>query len=959
MRRFLLATLILILVVPLFSFFSLETSAVSDLAPFTPHEIKVLVVSPANTYYSGAHYLISDLARYGFNITHHASDDALATNYLTDSKTSNLAQYDVVILHGILGFPPSRVSIQGINHFTNYNGTLVVMGNSLLRNETGAWWDSSFSTEPILKLEKRLGVDFTDFLGEGGAWHNSGTFTLTNSSIKGLPLSLSYVSPFEHNGSISFQLDLTTNGASNIYDFNITSSPHSRLIGKTTSGVTYYQDPQNGAVGIYVQGAYIYATSPGTNLINYFGLTDISNRSALLASLIAFALEKDVFTVIKPQPLANVRLDSVGKPFREPYLNASLSNFISIVENYIITPTVAFTDFLDFPGWTSDYWRTTAPQVLSQLESKYREWEYSTSLRYYTDPRLMTKEQIEALLGNIMGNYSRLGMDLFSTVVAPRGLWNQSTLDAMASKNLYLIDILDTHYSDWWHLRVNSSIIVHSGTRMLPEQIWNTSTLKLDWAENFTQPGLDPDSIHSDYFSRRDEWALAVVNGFPSFVYYVPNFRRNEVGTYSLRTVWENLTSEFPDIRFVPLMEAGLYFGNKWMRIENASRVGSVIEFDVDASAIPIVTSIEKGMLWLRINANESIQEVSIDDNEWFYFDDHSIRMPANSSHVKVTLGASPSPRVVGTRYKVVEARYDGYRFSVSVFSAQGLNVSVSLFLPQVGPFLGGNWSISSKEAQWSYDFDNQSRILDFWAISDGFVTFTVGVFFSVEQTPPWYDSRVTVTVNITHMPTGIENVTLSYYVNSERANVTMRFEEGVYVADIPMMPYGTVVDYRVFVLDNIGQWVVTEIFRYDVIDQTPPEVGVPTWNPPNPNADESVSVNASVTEPENASGVGDVVLWYYLNNIYADAKSVNMTRENDVWSAVIPGQTGGASVNFYVRAYDKAGNMKQTVPYSYQVAEGSALPFQIVLLGVGLGSVIGVGMILYFVKFRKTKHAN
>jgi len=479
-------------------------------------------------------------------------------------------------------------------------------------------------------------------------------------------------------------------------------------------------------------------------------------------------------------------------------------------------------------------------------------------------------------------------------------------------------------------------------------------------AENFTQSNLDKNSIHYKYFSRRDKFALAAVNGFVGFVYYVPNFRWNEVGTYSLRTVYENLTFEIPDIRFVPLMEAGLYFGNKWMRIENASRAGSVIEFDVDASAIPNVVNIGKGMLWLRINANESIQGVSIDNNPWFYFDDHSIRIPApmNSSHLKVTLGASPSPRIVGGKYNVVEARYDSYRFYVSVSSAQGLNISVRLFLPKVGPFRNVNWTVFSLETEWRYNFDPQSRILEFWAISDGFVTFEVGVFWSIAQTPPWYNSSTTITLNITGLRTDIQQVTLSYYVSDRRSNITMTLVDGLWVAAIPAMPFGTVVEYRLFVSDVFGRWFVTEIFSYNVIDETPPEVGVPTWDPLSPVAGQSVSVKVSVTEPENASGVKEVILWYYPGNDIlglARAKSINMTRENDdIWSAVIPGHSDGELVSFFMFSFDKAGNVKQTPHYSYTVAISPLSLFIVILLGIGV--VGGIGIILYFVKFKKSK---
>jgi len=958
MRRLRIAVIIVILAVPLCFVPLHEATGTSDSPPFTPHDIKVLVVSPADTYYKGGHYLISDLARYGFNVTQHTSGDAKAINYTADFQTSNLEQYNVVILHSTsLAFPPAAVTLEEVNHFVNFGGILIVIGNSLFSNETsGTWWDNLFTSAPIQRIEQRLGVDFTSFMREvpppGGAqyYHNNGTFTLKDTSIKGLPQNLTYIT-IETIGNVNSQLVVATSGANQIYEFTTEDS-------KTTSGVTYYRN-STGAIGIYIQGAYIYATNPAPNKINYYGFTDISKRSALLASLIAFALGKDVDTIIKPQPLANVRLDGAGQYYfsdseTEKYLNASLYNFNSVIDAYNITPSIGFIDFLSI--WPT-YWQTYASKVLSQLKGKCRDWEYSSNLRYFTDPGPMTTEQIKALIDNIKGNYSKLGMDLFSTIIAPRGLWNQSTLDAMVSKNLYLIDILDTetYYSDWWTLRVNSSVIVHTGAEMLREYVYPA------FAENFTQTGLDKDSIHSKYFTRRDKFALATVNGFASFVYYVPNFRRNEVGTYSLQTLYENLTSEIPDIKFVPLMEAGLYFGNRWMRVENASRAGSVIEFDVDASAIPDVVNIGKGMLWLKISANEPIQEVLIDNNPWFYFDSNSIRLPAptSSSHVKITLGEFQSPRVIGSRYKVVEAGYDGYRFTVSIPSAQGLNVSVHLLLPQVGPFKNASWSVLFLGEKWKYNFDPQSRIFEFWAISEGPVKIDVGVFWSLWQTPPLYNSSVTITINVTGLQVNIQNVILSYNKSDSWINTTMTPNNGLWVAVIPAMPYGIVVEYKVFISNVEGRWVSTGVFTYNIIDEFPPEVGVPTWDPLNPVADKPVSVSVSVAEPENASGVKEVVLWYYPGSGILglkDAKSINMTSENDhIWSAVIPEQSDGALISFFILAYDRAGNVKQTTHYSYTVGSPTIPLIQIILLAIGVVGVIGIT--LYFVKYKKRKH--
>jgi len=946
-RRLLVAAILFILILsPFFAFSPSKAQTHPDTKPLTPQAVKVLVVSPADVYYSGAYFLVADLARYGFNVTHQASDNAVATNYLSDPKTADLSQYDVVIVQGILGFSGSRVSAAEVAHFTDYRGVLILTGNALFQNETSSnWW--SFDSEPVRSIEQRLGVDFLGFAGRGGAWHNGGDFDLLNYSINGLPVSLSYEVPSQHNSSICYQTDLTTAETNIIYDFTITN-PNPLLIGKIIPGVTFYKSP-DGATGIFIQGGYVYGEKSGTYDINYHGLADTSSRSSLLASLITFALGRDISTIIKPQPLAGIRLSGLGYAARwdETYLNASLANFNSVTQAYNITPTIAFAEIPR--TFDKDYWKRVVPSILAQLKGEYRDWEYSSSLRSLNTSS-MAQSSIEALVQDVKSNYTALGMDLFSTVATSAGLWNMSTLSALASENLYLLDSVDevtslVKYSDWWNMKISSDALVHYSARMAKSY------------EDFDQMGMD--LLYYRYFSYRDKWALAVLNGFPSFAYEVPNFRWNEVGTYSLRTVYENLTAEIPDIKFVPLMEAGLYFGNKWMRILNAERVGDVIEFDVDTSLIPEVANIGKGMLWLRIDTNQSIQAVSVDANQWFYFDEHSIRIPAtgNTVHIKVTLGTAPSVRVDESRYKVVRASYDGFRFNVSVACPESLNVSVRLFLPKIGPFSKDNWNVFTLEANWNSNFSSPYRTLEFWAVSDGYVSFEVGVFWIVDQSPALYNSDVSISANFSGLELEVIDVTFSYnHDGGGWINSTMFLQNGLYNATIPGMPYGTAVNYRMYVYTAIDKWVSTEIYSYNVADQSAPQVADFEWFPTSPSNGEPVNVKISVSEPESASGVKEVILKYYLGRDITgilQTQSIQMTNENGKWTADIPGQGMGSLVTFYVEAYDNAGNKAETPHESYNVL----LPISPLLIAViaGIIAAVAIGAFLFLRRRRKT----
>jgi hypothetical protein len=372
-------------------------------------------------------------------------------------------------------------------------------------------------------------------------------------------------------------------------------------------------------------------------------------------------------------------------------------------------------------------------------------------------------------------------------------------------------------------------------------------------------------------------------------------------------------------------------------------------------------------MLWLRIDANETIREVLIDGKPWYYFDDYSVRLPTSNVHVKVTLGDRITPTVARTVYKVIATSWDIKSFDVTVTSLLGYNITVRLLIPEVGAFVGDQWNVFCSEPQgkWGYKFDVSSRVVLFWAISDGSVTFQAGhdvvppVVWSLKRSPMVYDQNVLITANVTDLQTGMGDVILGYFISSEWVNVTMVSEGGLYFAEIPGLPYGSFVQYRLFASDNIGNWRVTDIFSYNVIDKIPPSVGNPEWGPTNPSAGEQVFVRVSVTEPKNASGVRNVTLNYYLDRTIATLKSVEMTQEDDefFW-ADIPGQSGGREVTFFVTAYDNAGNVRKTRYISYSVA-GTGTPIQpmFILLVGGPLAAVAIGAIIYFFKFRKNRH--
>jgi uncharacterized membrane protein len=224
----------------------------------------------------------------------------------------------------------------------------------------------------------------------------------------------------------------------------------------------------------------------------------------------------------------------------------------------------------------------------------------------------------------------------------------------------------------------------------------------------------------------------------------------------------------------------------------------------------------------------------------------------------------------------------------------------------------------------------------------------------SVHRLPeqPSYNDSVTVFATVTDADSGVESVLLGYSGGDTRENVTMApEEEGLHKASMPTFSFGTLVEYRVYACDNVGNEASSSIYSYVVADPYPPHIGVPAWSPEEPDADVDVIVNVTVTEPPDGSGVKNVILWY---NATGEWQSLEMTLTNANWTATIPGQSGDATVTFYVEAYDNAGNGEVTTSFEYKVKPA---PWPLAwLAGIALGVAALTGAAIYALYRRRKK---
>ncbi|PVX24545.1 MAG: hypothetical protein CW691_07460, partial [Candidatus Bathyarchaeum sp.] len=192
----------------------------------------------------------------------------------------------------------------------------------------------------------------------------------------------------------------------------------------------------------------------------------------------------------------------------------------------------------------------------------------------------------------------------------------------------------------------------------------------------------------------------------------------------------------------------------------------------------------------------------------------------------------------------------------------------------------------------------------------------------SVTRAPenPNYDQTVTVTAQVAKGTYDIDTVTLSYQIGSGSwTNVDMNPESSAYVADIPSQPYGTTVNYKVYAYDTIGVSDSSAVYSYIVGDFVPPTISNVDQDPSTPNPNAAVTISAKVTEPSTASGVKNVTLWHKTTSAWS---SVEMTLQDGLWTATIPGQTQGSTVRFFIEAFDNAENSGTTSTFSYSVRE-------------------------------------
>ena len=197
---------------------------------------------------------------------------------------------------------------------------------------------------------------------------------------------------------------------------------------------------------------------------------------------------------------------------------------------------------------------------------------------------------------------------------------------------------------------------------------------------------------------------------------------------------------------------------------------------------------------------------------------------------------------------------------------------------------------------------------------------------------------------------TEITQVILSYYNGTNWTNVTMSYNGETYVAEIPAMPAGTEVVYKIYAVDSYDNWLVSASYRYIVrkSDTTPPVIHEIVISPESPVENQAVTVLANITDEHSVSRV---ILMYYYGGSWNNV-SMNYNSTSGYYVAEIPAMPAGTEVVYKIYAEDEYGNGVFSPAFRYVVTSKlptvGVTPITYISLGVATVAIVALVIVLF-----------
>ncbi|RLG64991.1 hypothetical protein DRO02_03015 [archaeon] len=201
----------------------------------------------------------------------------------------------------------------------------------------------------------------------------------------------------------------------------------------------------------------------------------------------------------------------------------------------------------------------------------------------------------------------------------------------------------------------------------------------------------------------------------------------------------------------------------------------------------------------------------------------------------------------------------------------------------------------------------------------------------TISPSSPTYMDEVVVTVTIEE-PENASGVRMAWLTYGENSTGSTRWHsigmeyagDNVWSATIPAYPWRTNVTLYVEAHDEAGNAANSTIIGYIVGDNFSPVIADVSHEPEVPGVNETVIVRTFVED--NGSGVSYVTLVYNygLGNIATNMTLDRGTIYHGYWVAEIPRYVHeyGVTVNYFIKAVDRAGKISFSSNYTYTVAD-------------------------------------
>ncbi|MHA1892612.1 MAG: Ig-like domain repeat protein [Promethearchaeota archaeon] len=186
--------------------------------------------------------------------------------------------------------------------------------------------------------------------------------------------------------------------------------------------------------------------------------------------------------------------------------------------------------------------------------------------------------------------------------------------------------------------------------------------------------------------------------------------------------------------------------------------------------------------------------------------------------------------------------------------------------------------------------------------------------------------------IEVPQKSSGVASVTLNYTTdNSTWSQKPMSKKSGIggiyygtwnYTFNASVFAWNDTVTYNIIVLDVAGNQNNTGNFTFRVTDlQKPTTSGIKDINAPAMYYKQA-NITVTISEPALAAGIQNVTLQYSNNSGFTwyDVAAIldNGTIHEGNWSALIPYQDYGLTIQARFLVYDREGNFKLTTPISY-----------------------------------------